>query len=43
MTYRYDTEASRTGITRLMNDLSQAGIILRDLETAQDSLEKIFS
>jgi len=42
VTYRYDTEASRTGITRLMNDLSQAGIILRDLETAQDSLEDIF-
>jgi len=40
--YCYDTKASRTGITRLMRDISNAGLILRDLKTSQSSLEDIF-
>ena len=32
----------RTGITRLLGDLSQAGIRFRDLSTTQSSLEDIF-
>jgi len=40
--YTYDTQASRTGITALLKDLSEAGIRFRDLETKQSSLEEIF-
>ena len=40
--YTYDTRADRTGITRLLNALSEAGIVFRDLETTQSSLEDIF-
>jgi ABC-2 type transport system ATP-binding protein len=42
LTYTYDTEAERTGITRLLNALSESGIRLRDLSTTQSSLEDIF-
>ncbi len=42
VTYRYDTTAERTGIARLLSDLSAAGIVLRDLSTRQSSLEDIF-
>ncbi len=40
--YEYDTQAERTGITRLLADLSSAGISVRDLNTSQSSLEDIF-
>ena len=40
--YTYDTSGPRTGITRLLSDLSQAGIVLRDIQTSQSSLEEIF-
>ena len=42
MTYRYDTQAERTGITRLLSDLAEAGIRFRDLETSKSTLEEIF-
>ena len=40
--YSYDTTGERTGITTLLNDLSQAGLKLKDLQTRQSSLEDIF-
>ena len=40
--YNYDTRAERTGITKLLSDLSEAGLVLRDLQTQQSSLEEIF-
>ncbi len=42
LTYTYDTRAERTGITRLLRDLSAAGITFRDLNTTKSSLEEIF-
>ena len=40
--YSYDTQGERTGITTLLQDLSQAGIRFKDLQTNQSSLEEIF-
>jgi ABC-2 type transport system ATP-binding protein len=40
--YTYDTQAERTGITRLLAALGDAGIRFRDLSTEQSSLEDIF-
>ena len=40
--YSYDGTAERTGITRLMTALTEAGICFRDLQTEQSSLEDIF-
>ena len=40
--YSYDTEAQRTGITALLAALAEAGVVLRDIQTSQDSLEDIF-
>src|SRR6202007_1803754 len=40
--YHYDTRAERTGITGLLNDVREAGIRFRDLQTTQSSLEDIF-
>lgn len=40
--YTYDTNADRTGITTLLNDVAQSGLILRDVQTRQSSLEEIF-
>ena len=40
--YTYDTRGDRTGITRLLNDISSAGLTLRDVQTRQSSLEEIF-
>lgn len=42
LTYTYDSQGERTGITTLMSDLREAGVHFRDLQTKQDSLEKIF-
>lgn len=40
--YNYDTQADRTGIARLMTALSESGVVLKDLQTNQSSLEEIF-
>ncbi len=40
--YTYDTQGQSTGITALLNDVRDAGLKLRDLYTAQSSLEDIF-
>jgi ABC-2 type transport system ATP-binding protein len=40
--YTYDTKSERTGITRLLNGLSAAGVRFNDLSTHQSSLEDIF-
>ena len=40
--YNYDTQADRTGIARLMTALSESGVVLKDLQTNQSSLEDIF-
>lgn len=40
--YTYDTQRDRTGITKLLADLAGTGLVLRDLQTQQSSLEDIF-
>ncbi|MFY0619597.1 ABC transporter ATP-binding protein [Shimia sp.] len=40
--YTYDTQGAGTGITRLLSDLSAAGLVMKDLQTQQSSLEDIF-
>ncbi|MBX3505208.1 MAG: ABC transporter ATP-binding protein [Parvibaculum sp.] len=40
--YTYDTQGERTGITRLLNDMTTAGLRFKDLDTKQSSLEDIF-
>jgi ABC-2 type transport system ATP-binding protein len=40
--YAYDREAQRTGITSLLNAIAASGLVLRDVQTRQDSLEDIF-
>jgi ABC-2 type transport system ATP-binding protein len=42
LTYTYDTQGERTGITTLLDDLRREGIGFRDLQTKQSSLEEIF-
>jgi ABC-2 type transport system ATP-binding protein len=42
LTYTYDTQGERTGITALLADLRRVGIRFRDLSTTQSSLEDIF-
>jgi ABC-2 type transport system ATP-binding protein len=42
LVYSYDTKAERTGITALLQAISEAGIRFRDLQTSQSSLEDIF-
>ena len=42
LVYTYDTQGGRTGITSLLDDLNQAGISFKDLQTTQSSLEDIF-
>jgi len=42
LTYTYDTQAERTGITGLLNDLREEGIRFKDLNTKESSLEDIF-
>jgi len=42
LTYTYDTQGERTGITALLHDLNEAGVRFRDLQTSQSSLEEIF-
>ena len=40
--YTYDTRAERTGITALLGELAEAGLVLKDVSTSQSSLEDIF-
>jgi ABC-2 type transport system ATP-binding protein len=40
--YTYDTNAERTGITALLNEVAAAGLTLADVQTRQSSLEDIF-
>jgi len=42
LVYTYDTQAERTGITRLLAAVAEAGLRFRDIETTQSSLEDIF-
>ena len=42
LTYTYDINSERTGITGLLNDLQAAGLKMRDVQTQQSSLEDIF-
>ena len=42
LTYVYDAQGERTGITGLLDDLAGAGIAFKDLNTTQSSLEDIF-
>jgi ABC-2 type transport system ATP-binding protein len=42
LTYTYDTQGERSGITTLLADLGGAGIGFRDLHTTESSLEDIF-
>ena len=39
---RYDTRADKTGITSLLSEIKNQGMILKDLSTEQSSLESIF-
>lgn len=40
--YAYDTKAERTGVARLIGDLTREGLSVRDLATSQSSLEEVF-
>ena len=42
LVYSYDTKADRTGITNLLSSIADAGLVLRDLQTRQSTLEEIF-
>ena len=42
LVYAYDTTQDRTGIATLIREISEAGLVLRDLQTRQNSLEDIF-
>src|SRR5712672_2363582 len=42
LTYTYDTQGERSGITSLLAELGSAGIRFRDLHTTESSLEDIF-
>lgn len=42
LVFRYDSTADRSGITRLLTDLTGAGVTVSDLQTRQSSLEDIF-
>ena len=42
LTYTYNVQAEKTGITDLLKGLKDAGLRLKDLITEQSSLEKIF-
>ena len=42
LVYTYDTLRDRTEIATLIRDINDAGLVLRDLQTRQNSLEDIF-
>lgn len=42
LVYTYDTKADRTGITKLLADIAEAGLVLKDIQTVESTLEDIF-
>jgi ABC-2 type transport system ATP-binding protein len=42
LVFTYDTQAERTGVTALLNELNRLDIRFRDLRTTESSLEDIF-
>jgi len=42
LTYTYDMRIGRTGINKILSNLSECGIVIKDLQTKQSSLEDIF-
>ena len=42
LTYTYDPGNPRTGITGLLDAIEEAGLLLKDVNTSQSSLEDIF-
>jgi ABC-2 type transport system ATP-binding protein len=40
--YTYNMRSGRTGINKILSNLTQSGIIVKDLQTKQSSLEDIF-
>ncbi len=42
LTYTYDTKSDGTGITALLQAISEAGLSMKDMQTKQSSLEDIF-
>ena len=42
LTYTYDNRANKTGITSLLSEIKNQGMILKDLSTEQSTLESIF-
>ncbi|RYH08116.1 ABC transporter ATP-binding protein [Tropicimonas sp. IMCC6043] len=42
LTYEFDAHAERTGMTRLLGAVAEAGLQLKDLTTRQSSLEDVF-
>ncbi len=42
LTFTYDARAERMGVTTLLNNMRDAGLVVTDLETRQSSLEDIF-
>jgi len=42
LVYTYDTKGDRTGITKLLADVAAGGLVLKDLQTVESSLEDIF-
>jgi ABC-2 type transport system ATP-binding protein len=42
LVYTYDTQTERTGVTDLLAALNATGIMFKDLQTKQSSLEDIF-
>ena len=42
LVYVYDTSQERTGITKVLSAVSEAGLLLKDVSTNQSSLEEIF-
>jgi ABC-2 type transport system ATP-binding protein len=42
LVFTYDSQQERTGITKLLGELDEAGISFHDLNTSQSSLEEIF-
>lgn len=42
LTYAYDTNAERTGLTRMIAELAERGISVHDLASRENSLEEVF-
>jgi ABC-2 type transport system ATP-binding protein len=42
LNYTYNMRSGRTGINQILSSLTQSGIIIKDLQTKQSSLEDIF-